>query len=155
MKKTLSILICIVVVIALTACSKQSNTNTTTQVTTTAQQTTAATTLSTTATTESTTSSTTAEQTTKKQSTTKKKSTTTQQNGEMSISVNEALDVLTNYYGSTYNVNGTVQEDNYYYFSVVDKKGVKYASVKVNLNNADATETVIATGETYDFNLLS
>lgn len=104
-------------------------------------------------TTEKASTSTTAEnKTTKKSpSTTKKQSS----DYDTSISLNEALDVLSDFYGSDYNVNATVVEDGWQYFSVIDKKGSKYASVRVNLNTSDAVETIIATGETNEYNLLA
>lgn len=93
--------------------------------------------------------------TTEKETTSKKAKTTGKYKGETNISVNEALNVLSNMYGSKYDVNGTVQEDEYYYFSITDKKGNKYASVKVNLKTADAEETITNTGEVNKYNLLA
>lgn len=72
-----------------------------------------------------------------------------------SITVNRALDILQEFYGKTYEVNATVNEDGYQYFAVFDKKGNKYASVKVNLDTADAVETVVENGATNSYNLLS
>lgn len=72
-----------------------------------------------------------------------------------SITVNKALDILQEFYGKTYEVNATVNEDGYQYFAVFDKKGNKYASVKVNLDTADAVETVVENGATNSYNLLS
>lgn len=98
----------------------------------------------------------TTEAATEKKNTTTTKKTTAKARGsdDTSISLNEALDVLTDFYGSTYNVNATVVEDGWQYFSVTDKRGTKYASVKVDLSTADAVETIIATGEVNEYNLL-
>lgn len=155
MKKNVNKIICCTLVLAMclsfVACSAkkdedsttESSTSTTTQTTT--QQ-------STQATTESTTEQ---EETT---STTKKKNEkTSKDKGDktQSITVNKALDILQAFYGKTYEVNATVNEDGYQYFAVFDKKGNKYASVKVNLDTADAVETVIENGATNSYNLLS
>lgn len=69
------------------------------------------------------------------------------------ISVNQALNVLDDFYGKTYEVNATIVEDGYQYFAVFDKKGTKYASVKVNLSTSQAYETILETGEVNEFNL--
>lgn len=106
-------------------------------------------------TTESTTEQTTPEEST---STTKKKQekpSKDKSDKTQSITVNKALDILQSFYGKTYEVNATVNEDGYQYFAVFDKKGNKYASVKVNLDTADAVETVIENGATNSYNLLS
>lgn len=97
----------------------------------------------------------TTQSTTEKKTTTTKKTTTKQKSSDndTSISLNEALNVLSDFYGTAYDVNATVVEDGYQYFAIYDKKGTKYASVKVNLSTSDAIETIIATGETYEFNL--
>ena len=79
---------------------------------------------------------------------------TTKKEDAIPITVNQALDALTAFYGTAYDVNATVTEDGYQYFSVTDKKGNKYSSVKVNLATSDAVETILDTGETNEFNLL-
>lgn len=155
MKKIISKIICCVLILStvfiFNACSSsdkeettQSTTSTTTQQSSTAdsaentQQKTA----------QNTTEETTVEKTTKK-------SKTTEFSGEMSISVNQALDALESFYGKDYDINATVNEDGFQYFAVFDKKGNKYASVKVNLDTAEATETIVSTGESNDYNLLA
>ena len=73
------------------------------------------------------------------------------------ITVNQALDILDNdFYGKGYEVNATVKEGGYQYFSVYDKNGNKYASVKVDLSTADAVETLTnSSGAPNTFNLYS
>lgn len=82
------------------------------------------------------------------------KTTTKTQSAEDSVdfTVQQALEALDNYYGSGYEVNGTVSEGDYYYFAVY-KNDTKYASVKVNMKNGDAVETITETGETANLNL--
>lgn len=99
----------------------------------------------------------TTESTTKKNKTTQSTTTpmpSTQKEDEIPISVNEALDRLSEFYGAAYNVNATVKEDEYQYFKVTDNKGNDYAKVKVNLKNSNAEETIIHSGEVNKFNLL-
>ncbi len=74
-------------------------------------------------------------------------------NYSLPLNVKEVLDMLSDHYGKDYQVNSTVTENEYNYFAIV-KNGEKYASVKVNLSNGDATETIIETGQTSDFNLV-
>ena len=98
--------------------------------------------------------------TTKKQSTTKKAQKTTapaDSDNKSPITVNQALDILDNdFYGKGYQVNATVKEGGYQYFSVYDKNGNKYASVKVDLSTADAVETLTnSSGAPNTFNLYS
>lgn len=82
------------------------------------------------------------------------KTTTKKQSSEDSedYTVQEALEALDNYYGSGYEINGTVSEGDYYYFAVY-KNNEKYASVKVNMKNGDAVETITESGETANLNL--
>ena len=98
--------------------------------------------------------------TTKKKSTTKKAKKTTapaDSDNKSPITVNQALDILDNdFYGKGYQVNATVKEGGYQYFSVYDKNGNKYASVKVDLSTADAVETLTnSSGASNTFNLYS
>lgn len=98
--------------------------------------------------------------TTKKQSTTKKAKKATapaDSDNKSPITVNQALDILDNdFYGKGYQVNATVKEGGYQYFSVYDKNGNKYASVKVDLSTADAVETLTnSSGAPNTFNLYS
>ena len=66
-------------------------------------------------------------------------------NYSLPLNVKEVLDMLSDHYGKDYQVNSTVTENEYNYFAIV-KNGEKYASVKVNLSNGDATETIIEIG---------
>ena len=93
-------------------------------------------------------------------STTKKAQKTTapaDSDNKSPITVNQALDILDNdFYGKGYEVNATVKEGGYQYFSVYDKNGNKYASVKVDLSTADAVETLTnSSGAPNTFNLYS
>lgn len=85
---------------------------------------------------------------------TTEKGTTKKHSSDNSVdfTVQQALEALDNYYGSGYEVNGTVTEGDYYYFAVY-KNDEKYASVKVNMKNGDAVETITETGETANLNL--
>lgn len=157
MKKSIKKIICCALVLTMclsfVACSsKNGKENTTESSTSTTMQTTSEqTTLDTTeSTSEKTTEQKSSSTTKKKEKTSKDKSDKTQ-----SITVNKALDILQEFYGKTYEVNATVNEDGFQYFAVFDKKGNKYASVKVNLNTADAVETVVENGATNSYNLLS
>lgn len=161
--KLICLILAITICISLAACSAESDETETTQSTTLAEAPEGTTEESTTAdaavseTTDENSTSDTAESTTaKKKATTTKKTTAKAKDSDYdtSISLNEALDVLTNFYGAAYNVNATVEEDGWQYFAVYDKKGTKYASVKVNLSTSDAVETILATGEVNEFNLL-
>lgn len=85
--------------------------------------------------------------------TTDKEATKTQSaEDSVDFTVQQALEALDNYYGKGYEVNGTVSEGDYYYFAVY-KNDSKYASVKVNMKNGDAVETITETGETANLNL--
>ena len=74
-------------------------------------------------------------------------------NYSLPLNVKEVLDILSDHYGKDYEINSTVTENEYNYFAVI-KDGEKYASVRVNLSNGDATETIIETGKSSDFNLV-
>lgn len=74
-------------------------------------------------------------------------------NYSLPLNVKEVLDILSDHYGKGYEINSTVTENEYNYFAVI-KDGEKYASVRVNLSNGDATETIIETGSSSDFNLV-
>ncbi len=155
MKKNISKIICCVLILStvfmFSACSA-SNKEETTQSTASSKTQQSSVSNSAENTQEETTQNTTEKTTAEK---TSKKTTTTEFSGEMSISVNQALDALENFYGKDYDINATVNEDGFQYFAVFDKKGNKYASVKVNLETADATETIVSTGESNDYNLLA
>lgn len=86
------------------------------------------------------------EQTTSQKTTAKAKET-------VPITVNEALDRLSSFYGSAYNVNATVKEGFVQYFKITDKKDNLYARVKVDLKTSKATETIEHSGEVNEFNL--
>jgi hypothetical protein len=145
MKRIVSILLCFSAAFAFVSCAKKPEVDITTS--TTAQATTAATTLTTTtATTETSTETTTVSTTTPMPS--------TKADEAVPISVNEALDRLTEFYGAAYDVNASVKEDNIQYFKVTDKQGNLYARVEVNLKTSDAKETVEHSGEVNEFNLL-
>jgi hypothetical protein len=86
------------------------------------------------------------EQTTSQKTTAKAKET-------VPITVNEALDRLSSFYGSAYNVNATVKEGFVQYFKITDKKDNLYARVKVDLKTSKAIETIEHSGEVNEFYL--
>ena len=69
------------------------------------------------------------------------------------ITVNQALDRLSEFYGGAYEVNATVKENGIQYFKITDKQGNLYARVEVNLKTSDAKETIVHSGEVNEFNL--
>ncbi|MFR5874963.1 MAG: hypothetical protein ACLUFN_00580 [Eubacterium sp.] len=161
--KLISLAIAVTICIGFSACSASKNDEQNTESTSIAQATESTTNENSTSniaessTIEDITSETTESTTAKKKTTTTKKSSVKDKGSDYdtSISLNEALNVLTDFYGSTYNVNATIEEDGWQYFAVYDKKGTKYASVKVKLSTAEAVETIIDTGEKNEYNLLA
>ena len=147
MKKVICLILCISAVLAFSSCKKGNEDVTTTQTEQTSQVV-------------STTNSSTTAPSTEKQSTTEKtteKTTTpmpsTKASEAVPITVNEALDRLSSFYGAAYNVNATVKEGNIQYFKITDKKDNLYARVEVNLKTSDAKETIEHSGEVNEFNL--
>ena len=62
--------------------------------------------------------------------------------------------MLEDKYGNDYSVNATVAEDNIQYFRIDNKNtGERYARVAVDMNTAQATETIMQTQETTTFSL--
>ncbi|MCD7722868.1 MAG: hypothetical protein LUH82_02795 [Clostridiales bacterium] len=81
------------------------------------------------------------------------KTTKQAQGYSLPLSVNQALNALEEHYGSGYKINSTVEEGGYNYF-VIYENGEKYASVKVDLETGQATETLAATQQATDFYLV-
>lgn len=80
--------------------------------------------------------------------------TTTQPIGYyLPLTVGDAMDALSEHYGSGFKVNSTVEENGLNYFSIT-KGDEKYASVAVDLSTGKATETISATGEKTEFSLV-
>lgn len=80
--------------------------------------------------------------------------TTTQPIGYyLPLTVGDAMDALSEHYGSGFKVNSTVEENGLNYFSIT-KGDEKYASVAVDLSTGKATETISATGEKAEFSLV-
>ena len=80
--------------------------------------------------------------------------TTTQPIGYyLPLTVGDAMDALSEHYGSGFKVNSTVEENGLNYFSIT-KGDEKYASVAVDLSTGKATETISATGEITEFSLV-
>lgn len=77
-----------------------------------------------------------------------------EENQELAISMQQAIDMLNNFYGSTYSVHYIGSDQQYQHFSIIDKKGNEYAIVRVDLKNGTAIETVIKTQEKNEYNLL-
>lgn len=89
-------------------------------------------------------------QTTEEQTT----ATTKQPTGySLPLTVNEALDALSEHYGSDFDINSTIEENGLNYFAIY-KDDVKYASVTVDLITGKATEKIISTGEKTQFSLV-
>ena len=151
MKKVICIILCISAMLAFASCKKGGEEATTSATSQTEVSTTTAENATTAATTQK---QTTTETTTKK--TTQKTTTpmpSTKASEAVPITVNEALDRLSNFYGSAYNVNATVKEGDIQYFKITDKKENLYARVEVNLKTSDAKETIEHSGEVNVFNL--
>lgn len=155
-KKITAILLSALLLAAGTAACTGANTEETTTESTVSSDTALANSETTETTADTQTSETTEQPQTSKQSSTKatQKVTTKKQSsgGSHDFTVKEVLDALNNYYGDGYDVNGTVSEDDFYYFAVY-KKDKKYASVKVNMQNGDAVETLTESGKTAKFNV--
>lgn len=80
--------------------------------------------------------------------------TTTQPIGYyLPLTVGDAMDALSEHYGSGFKVNSTVEENGLNYFSIT-KGDEKYASVAVDLSTGKSTETISATGEKTEFSLV-
>ena len=166
MKKTICLIICVTIAFAFASCKNGANKTT---------QDNSSTEYSTLESTEATTESTEVSDTTakngeaksdttdknskEKTSKKKKKATTEEENeedyeGSIPISREEALEVLSQFYGDAYNVEQKKQKGDIQYYEVRDNKGNLYAKVEVNLKNSDAKEIVEHSGEEYKFNLL-
>ena len=92
----------------------------------------------------------TAEESTTEKTTSGKVRTT---NPDKSISVNEAFNYLSDFYGKSYTINATIKEDGIQYFKVFDKKGNLYSRVSVDLDNSKMTETIVDSGEINEFTI--
>ena len=66
----------------------------------------------------------------------------------------QAVAILSDFYGSTYRVETAEYNNGYQKFNITDKKGNAYASVKVELSSGEATEKIIQTNEVNEYNLL-
>ena len=152
MKKTICIVLCIAAMFAFVSCKKDGGQEETT-ISTTAQSETVSTTqkpAEPSTTKEQSTSQTTTEKTTDK---TTKKEPSTKENEAIPITVNEAIDSLTEFYGAAYKVHATVKEGSIQYFKITDTQDNLYARVEVNLKTSDAKETIEHSGEVNEFNL--
>lgn len=78
---------------------------------------------------------------------------TAQDSDEYALSVEDALQVLENFYGDEYTVTANGADGGIQYFAV-NSADVEYAEVEVDLYTGSATETIIETGETGEYNLL-
>lgn len=72
---------------------------------------------------------------------------------DLPLSINTALDALGEHYGSSFEINSTVEDGGLNYFAVY-KGNDKYASVAVNLKTGDATETLTSSGKKTNFSLV-
>jgi len=97
----------------------------------------------------------------KKKTTTSASSTTTatpmpstEANEAIPISVEEALEMLSNFYGRAYTVEKKGKKGDIQFFEVYDKHKNLYAKLEVNLKNSNVIETIEHSGEVNMFNLL-
>lgn len=95
---------------------------------------------------------TTVSKTTKASTTSAEKKDTTVKNVFSGMSVEQALNLLTEHYGKGYEVNGIVGDADTYSFAVY-KDGDSYARVRVNLSTGVAEETITETSEHSTFEL--
>ncbi len=96
-----------------------------------------------------------AESSTSKSESNTKNSTTASENADTNgLTLEQTVEILNNFYGTTYKVEAAEYENGCQSFNIIDKKGKAYATVKVDLSTGDATETIIQTNEVNDYNLL-
>lgn len=69
------------------------------------------------------------------------------------LTVNDALDILSEKYGSDYRINMSTQENGIFYFAIF-RDDQRYATVKANLSTGEATETITETGKATSFKLV-
>lgn len=93
------------------------------------------------------------EKTTKKAYSTTK-ITVTAQKGEANLTVDETIEILEGFYGTTYRVSQIDSKNGFELYLVKDKKGNDYAIVRVDPVSGDASENIIQTGEENYYNLL-
>lgn len=72
---------------------------------------------------------------------------------DLPMNINTALDALGEHYGSSFEINSTVEDGGLNYFAVY-KNDEKYASVAVNFRTGDATETLTSSGKKTNFSLV-
>ncbi len=72
----------------------------------------------------------------------------------VSISQDDALKKLSDFYGSAYHVEETKKKGSVQHYEVRDNTGNLYAKLEVNLKTSNAKETVVHSGEVNEFNLL-
>lgn len=156
MKKLFTIVVCVCVILTcFIACSKEAEQGTTTtQLPATSNQATtmdntASSTSEPVATTDESTTEATTEDNEENETTTKIRTT----NADSSISVNEALNYLEDFYGKPFTVNSTIQEDGIQYFKIIDKNGNLYARVSIDLDNSKMTETIVDTNEINEYTI--
>ena len=161
MKKTISLLLCVAVAFAFVSCKNNSageeKSNTVTSQTTVENTTTAAVSKPDETITETTGKA-------KKNKTKKSKKKTTESTTTpmpktnakeaVSISRDDALQRLKDFYGSAYHVEEKEKKGNIQHYEVRDNMGNLYAKLEVNLKTSDAKETVLHSGEVNEFNLL-
>ncbi len=70
------------------------------------------------------------------------------------ISKDEALERLSEFYGSAYKVKEAEKKGDIQHYKVFDNAGNLYAKLEVNLKNSDVKETIEHSGEINQFNLL-
>lgn len=156
MKKLFAIVVCVCVILTcFIACSKEAEQGTTTTQppATSNQSTTKDNTASSTSEPVATTDESTTEATTQDEEESKTTTKIRTTNADSSISVNEALNYLEDFYGKPFRVNATIQEDGIQYFKIIDKNGNLYARVSIDLDNSKMTETIVDTNEINEYTI--
>lgn len=156
MKKLFAIVVCVCVILTcFIACSKEAEQGTTTTQppATSNQSTTKDNTASSTSEPVATTDESTTEATTQDEEESKTTTKIRTTNADSSISVNEALNYLEDFYGKPFTVNATIQEDGIQYFKIIDKNGNLYARVSIDLDNSKMTETIVDTNEINEYTI--
>jgi len=79
---------------------------------------------------------------------------TTKKRDAVSISSDDALTRLSEFYGAAYKVSEKEQKDGILYLEAHDINGNLYSEIEVELDTANVKETIVHSGEVNEFNLL-
>ena len=78
----------------------------------------------------------------------------TKKRNAVSISSDDALTRLSEFYGAAYKVVEKEEKDGILYLEAYDINGNLYSKIEVNLENSNVKETIVHSGEVNEFNLL-